>query len=107
MIYGEPLFNNVMCKIQMVSEKTKSGVIKGKTVETEESIDVSRLLVSAVGETVTSVKVGDYIAASPFVRNQFTPISIAGELHMIFPENCIVFKFYPNDSFVDTSKVIN
>ncbi len=90
MINYKPLFNNVVCKIELVSDTTKSGIIKGDTLTKEETMDVTKLVVLAVGKDVKEVKVGDIVTASPFVRHQFTPISLDGEQHMVFPENCIV-----------------
>lgn len=61
----QPLGYYILVEVPTVEEKTKAGVIKSASmVEEEKKKNISFLKVLAVGDEVTTIKVGDYVLAA-------------------------------------------
>lgn len=113
----QPTFNRVLVKTPQFSEKTKSGIIKDKSIIEAEQAKPKRLEILAVGPEVKYVKVGDLVDLD--VRTAMhtaMDIYIGDELYSIFMENCCVGIYTPTEEeklqaltpvMFDTTTVVN
>ena len=113
----QPTFNRVLVKTPQFSEKTKSGIIKDKSIIEAEQSKPKRLEILAVGPEVKYVKVGDLVDIDVRIAQHTTiDIYIGETLYSLLMENACVGIYTPTEEeklqaltpvMFDTTTVVN
>lgn len=113
----KPTFNRVLVKTPQFSEKTKSGIIKDKSIIEAEQAKPKRLEILAVGPEVKQIKVGDLVDIDVRIAQHTTvDIYIGDTLYSLLMEGSCIGIYEPLEeeklqaltpSVFDTTAVVN